>query len=317
MKVSVDIIIVNWNSGGLLKDCIDSAKEITQGNFILQRLVIVDNASSDNSLDSINLSLLPLIVIRNSSNLGFAAACNQGAKDSSADLILFLNPDTRLFNDSIDKAVSFMSSHGDDIGILGVRLIDDYGITSRSCARLPTPLSFLCFMFGLDRILPDYFEGHFMTEWDHLDNRYVDQVMGAFFLVHRSLFIELNGFDETFFVYFEEVDFTKRALARGCRTFYLSDASIYHKGCGVSEQIRATRLFYFLRSRIQYSYKHFHFIPATLIMLNTVLTEFISRLLLTILKKSKSQAAETIKGYIMLWRSLPEILKNSFHGFKS
>ena len=316
MKVSVDIIIVNWNSGALLKECVDSVKEISWGNFTLQRLVIVDNASSDNSLESVDSSFLPLTLIKNPSNLGFAAACNQGAKDSLADFIIFLNPDTRLFNDSIDKAVSFISSHSGDIGILGVRLIGEHGLISRSCARLPTPLSFLYIMLGLDRILPEYFKGHFMTEWDHLENRYVDQVMGAFFLVPGLLFRELNGFDETFFVYFEEVDFTKRALLQGYRTFYLSDVSIYHKGCGVSEQIKATRLFYFLRSRIQYSYKHFHFIPATLIMLNTVLTEFISRMALTMLNRSMSQAVETIKGYTMLWGSLPEILKNSLHGLK-
>src|SRR6185503_16033407 len=111
----------------------------------------------------------------------------------------------------------------------------------RTCARFPTPGRFFAKMLGLDRILPGIFPSHFMTEWDHATNREVDQVMGAFFLVRRSAYEALAGFDERFFVYFEEVDFALRARARGWSTYYLTQARAYHEGGGSTKQIRPAR----------------------------------------------------------------------------
>src|SRR5205823_7218964 len=134
------------------------------------------------------------------------------------------------------------------IGIAGIQLLDADGRIARTCARFPTPGRFFSKMLGLDTILPAAFAPHFMVEWDHNHNREVDQVMGAFFLVRRSVFEALGGFDERFFVYFEEVDFSLRARKLGWRTFYLSVAQAYHWGSGpVTKPAQATRLFYSLR----------------------------------------------------------------------
>lgn len=308
MASSVDIIIVNWNAGPLLRECLKSIADASQPDLV-PRTVVVDNASTDKSLQSLDDVQLPHTIVRNERNRGFAAACNQGAKDSTANYLLFLNPDTRLSTGALAGPVAFMdrSEHG-HIGILGIQLVDGNGRVLPTCARFPTPTRFFYAMLGLDRFLPRVFPPHFMVEWDHRDSREVDQVMGAFFLVRRSLFEALGGFDERFFVYFEEVDLSVRARAVGWRTFYLSDFQAYHRGGGATERIRPMRLFYLLRSRILYGYKHFNRWTATLLTLSTLFLEPVSRLLQAVVRRSPTLFWDTVKGYALLWRAMPSAL---------
>ena len=90
---SLDVIIVNWNAGPLLRRCLTALTEARSPSFTLARVVVVDNASSDGSLDGLSDLSLPLQIVRNASNRGFGAACNQGAAGSTSDFLLFLNPD--------------------------------------------------------------------------------------------------------------------------------------------------------------------------------------------------------------------------------
>lgn len=309
MPNSLDIIIVNWNSGTQLKTCLESLCAIDLDGVFLRRVVIIDNASQDNSIGGLEILELPLTIIRNEINIGFAAACNQGAKDSIADYLLFLNPDTSLFEGSLAKPIHFMAQkNNQNIGIVGVQLIGDEGHISRSCARFPTVGAFFSKMFGLNRLMPQVFLNHFMLEWDHQDDREVDQVIGAFFFVRRSLFKELDGFDEAFFVYFEEVDFSYRAWQAGWKSFYLASAQAYHKGGGTSETVKGTRIFYSLRSRILYGYKHFGWMQGSLLLLGTVLIEPISRLLLATSRISLPEIGQILQGFSLLWRAIPRVM---------
>ncbi len=306
MAASVDIVIVNWNAGPQLVECLESIT--AAGHDIrLKRLVLVDNASTDRSSERAEIVGLPLVLIRNDRNRGFAAACNQGAKGSSADYLLFLNPDTRLLPDSLASPLVFMERpENQSIGIAGIQLLDPDGNVARTCARFPTTGRFLSKMLGLDRVLPTAFAPHFMVEWDHSQNREVDQVMGAFFLVRRSVFEALGGFDERFFVYFEEVDLCVRARRRGWRTFYLAIVQAYHLGSGqLRRSAQARRLFYSLRSRIVYAHKHFSHWEATLVTLGTLFVEPVSRIVVALARRSLSQVAETVKAYALLWAAVP------------
>jgi hypothetical protein len=307
----MDIIIVNWNSGGQLRDCLESIVSTRRDGFKLNQVVVVDNASSDGSADGLEDLGLPLTALRNTVNRGFAAACNQGAKRSRADYLLFLNPDTYVNEDSLAKPLIFMEkTFSQNIGIVGIQLLDDDGKIARTCARFPTPGRFFSKMLGLDRLFPHVFPSHFMSEWDHRDSREVDHVMGAFFLIRHSIFEELTGFDEQFFVYFEDLDFSLRARQAGWRSFYFADANAHHKGGGTSEKAKAMRLCYSLQSRVWYGYKHFDWWPATCLMVGTLLLEPIARFMLNASHRSTIEIKETIKGYCILWSKLPALLKS-------
>jgi len=312
MEKTLDIVIVNWNAGRLLYECLESIALADRTGFYLKRVVIVDNASTDSSLSELEKLDLPLHIIHNSINLGFAAACNQGVKNSSADYLLFLNPDIRLFHDSLSKPINFMASTDNKgIGILGIQLIDDKKKVSRSCARFPTPMLFLSRTLGFDILFPSIFKSHFMKDWDHKENKIVNHVIGAFFLVRHALFNELGGFDERFFVYLEDVDFSLRAKELGFDSYYLIEAQAYHKGGGTSEQIKAVRLFYSLRSKLLYSFKHFCLKASISLLLLTLFVEPIMRIFFSVIKLSGKGVLETLKGYALLWSNLPIFLKKT------
>src|SRR4051812_17612693 len=101
-RASVHVVIVNWNSGAQLRECLTSFAVTADDDVTLSGVTVVDNASKDGSADPVDLPSVPLSVVRNSENRGFAAACNQGAEGSNADFILFLNPDTRLMPGSLE-----------------------------------------------------------------------------------------------------------------------------------------------------------------------------------------------------------------------
>jgi N-acetylglucosaminyl-diphospho-decaprenol L-rhamnosyltransferase len=307
MLPSLDIIIVNWNSHKQLRECMGSIIAVDKMAFHLSRVIVVDNASTDGSADGLHEFNLPLYLIQNSHNRGFAAACNQGSSGSNADYLLFLNPDTRLSQQSLNRAIDFMQSlENKHVGILGVQMVDDQRRVSRTCARFPTPLMFFSQILGLNHLFLNPRLSHFMKEWDHMENREVDHVTGAFFFVRRSLFETLGKMDESFYVYLEDLDFSLRAYRNGWRSFYLADVQIYHRGGGTSEQAKPHRLFYSLRSRILYGYKNFARGTATALMLGTLFLEPVTRIGFALLQAKPSQVVETLKAYALLWRSIPQ-----------
>jgi hypothetical protein len=309
MLPSLDIIIVNWNSGGQLGECLASIARCQRDSFQLDRVVVVDNASADGSADIEDTKGLPLVLLRNSVNRGFAAACNQGAKGSSADFLLFLNPDTVLEPGSLAGPVGYLDSKdGKQAGIVGIQLVNEGGEVMRTCARFPTPWRFLTGAVGLDRLCPGWFPGHFLTEFDHRSARAVEQVMGAYFLMRRSLFEQLGGFDERFFVYFEEVDFAMRAHIAGWPSMYMAEWRAMHHGGGTTRAIPAARLFYSLRSRLLFARKHFSSGEALFVLFVTLLVEPVTRAAYALARLSLGETGATIRAYYKLWRALPRII---------
>jgi N-acetylglucosaminyl-diphospho-decaprenol L-rhamnosyltransferase len=299
---SLDIVIVNWNAGALLQPCLDSIASAIREGFELSRVVVVDNASSDGSATNLRPESIPLFTIHNAVNLGFAAACNQGGRGSRASYLLFLNPDTVLASNSLSTAARFMESkRNSQVAVCGLQLVDDQGKIAASCSRFPRPRHFYAHMFGLNHLFPRRFQNSLMQEWDHGDTRAVDIVMGALLLVRREVFEALGGFDERFFVYYEEVDFLYSVQRAGWKSFYLNTAQAYHKGGACSSRSKAMRLFYSLRSRIIYGYKHFGRASATAVALGTLLVEPFSRLAYAAVRGSVQEIGDTFKAYAILW----------------
>ena len=304
--LNLSIIIVNWNSRSQLAEVVTSIGQYHHD--LVSSVIIIDNASTDDSLDRVEaLKALPLNlrIIRSSINLGFGSACNIGAQKSDSEYMLFLNPDAALHADTLPKALAYMQDTANaEVGICGVQLLDEAGHVSRHCARFATAAGLVVHAMGLDRFFPRL--GHVMGEWDHADNRRVDHVIGAFFLVRSSVFQLLQGFDERFFVYLEDLDFSYRARQAGWCSVYLADAQAFHAGGGTSNQVKGRRLFYSLRSRLLYSFKHFSWVGATGVLLATLFIEPISRSTLALLHHSWSEFKETWSAYGLLWCWLPK-----------
>ena len=302
MIPQLDIVIVNWNAGDYLRDCIRSMKEALTDSFELKNIVVVDNASSDNSLDTIEKIDPRVKVIRNDSNVGFGKACNKGVWSCNSEFILILNPDTRLFSNSIDPVMQFLLNEvNKEIGMVGVQIIDEDENISRNCARFPTPIGIIYRSFGLDRLFPKVFKTHFMVEWDHKDSRIVDQIMGSFIILRRDLYEKLKGYDDDFFVYYEDLDLAYRGYKLGYKNYYLADAQVYHKGGGTSENVKAARLAYILHSKLIYSRKHFGKLSFYLILLTTLVFEPIVRVLHSLFGSSISQTKEVFLAYKQLY----------------
>ena len=297
-----DIIVVNWNAGLQLRTCIDSITHHAHG--LVDQTIVVDNGSKDGSEASVK-DVPHITLIRAGANVGFGKACNLGARQAKSEYLLFLNPDAALYADTLLKALAFMQGPANSkVGICGVQLLDEAGHVSRSCARFPSVVGFVAHAVGLNRFFPRL--GHFMAEWDHVQTRQVDHVIGAFFLVRRELFNALHGFDERFFVYLEDMDFSYRAHQAGWRSVYLTDTQAFHAGGGTSNQVKARRLFYSLRSRLLYAFKHFSWMGAFAVLLATLLVEPLSRSALALMRRSWAGLKETWAAYGMLWRWLPQ-----------
>jgi N-acetylglucosaminyl-diphospho-decaprenol L-rhamnosyltransferase len=309
MNAKLDIVIVNWNSGAHLRRCLDSIQRGSREGFDLARVVVVDNASTDGSTDGLCYLDWPLKFLRNSENRGFAAACNQGAKGSRADYLLFLNPDTTLAPKSLAAVIEFMEKPGNSkVGACGIQLVDGQGQVLRACSRFLRPSHFLVNILGLNRLSSKWFQNDLMRDWDHLESRQVDAVTGAFLLLRREIFEALGGFDEEFFVYLEDLDFLHAVHKAGWQCYYLATTTAYHRGGGCSAQAKAARLFYSLQSRILYSYKHFGRAAATGILIGTLLVEPFLRVALGVGHGSLLEVQDTFRAYGMLWRRLPKIV---------
>jgi GT2 family glycosyltransferase len=296
----IDIVIVNWNSGDYLAKCIRSVFASENENLI-GKVVIIDNNSADGSAGNI-IADNRITIIRNEENLGFSKACNQGFHICTSDYVLLLNPDAMLLVTTLNECINFMNRNK-DVDILGCALLDDSGIKTKSCSRFPSPLRIFFDASGLSKIAPGIFNpSTLMTDWDHNESREVNQVMGAFMFMRRKLFDQIGFFDERFFVYYEEVDFSRRLIAAGGKIFYNKDIAAIHSGEGTTKSVKAFRLFLSLRSRLQYAKKHFNTGGYWLVWISTFLIEFFTRTISELLKANITGIKEIVKGYTLLIR---------------
>jgi GT2 family glycosyltransferase len=311
--MKIDIIIVNWNSGDQLTKCLSSIDCF--GRRLVSKVVVVDNGSVDGSADNIEGFGFCLQVIFNRHNIGFARACNQGARECNARYLLFLNPDTEVFNESLVVPLNVLEdAKNSDIGICGLQLVDEKGTVGRTCAYFPSLRRLTFQAVGLNKVDRLRGQGVHMDDWNHLSSRSVDHVIGAFFFMRRAVFETLKGFDDRFFVYLEDVDLSLRARKAGWRTIYTTDSQVFHKGGGTSHQVKAKRLFYSLRSRLLYGFKHFPRWQAWMLAGITLIVEPFSRSAFSLIRGGREDFRNTWNGYGMLYSDLPNILAIQYNG---
>lgn len=308
---TIDIIIVNWNAGNQLVECIESIMQSDKNGFEILNIIVVDNASTDNSLNSLKKYIPLITVIKNKKNIGFGAACNLGANGSIADYLLFLNPDTVLFKKSLEIPINYLEQNlNRNTAVCSIMLINEKGQINKTCTKLPKPKHFLYKIIGIDRLFPKYFDDYFMKKFDHRSNKKVDHVIGAFYLVRKNIFFNLNGFDTKYFVYLEDLDLSNRIIKSGYKIQYLADAQAFHRGGGTSENIKAIRLYYSLESKLIYSYKHFDKLNFLILFIAIIFIEPLTRIILALMHYASRDTKETIEAYYLLYKNIPKNIKN-------
>ena len=296
-------VTVNWNGGSKLSDCVLSFLSAEKPEQT--QMIVVDNNSSDGSERWVAEAAAQnnsVTLIRSQSNLGFGNACNLGVHHVKASRfdpthIIFLNPDTRLEADTITKLIGADCMRMPEIGIFGVKQIDDTGIAT-SCSNFPTALNFWIKYCGLERLFQKWaWAQHHLQGFDHNIPRQVDQVMGAFLCVRAHVFDQLKGFDPRFFVYFEEVDFCLRCKNAGYAVWFEPSSQIWHHGGGTTETAKGFRLYLSLSSRIRYFHKNRNFLNLMSILVLTFGVEPIARSANLIRRGRFKELSDLARGY--------------------
>lgn len=243
----VSIIIVNWNTGDLLEECLDSLKRMDPGPSF--EVCVVDNASTDSSVDTIRRRYPDVHVIANTLNAGFAAANNQGAASARGRYLLLLNPDTVAFPNSLAELVRFTDAHP-DAGAVGPRLLNSDGSPQRSCWRgQPGVASALVDGLYLWKI-----PGAPLTSRLEIDPGAVqepievDHILGACMLIRRDAWDRVGSLDEGFFLYLEETDWCVRATKAGWKIMFNPATAITHLGQQSSHRHPTGGMVHFYRS---------------------------------------------------------------------
>lgn len=226
--MDLSIIIVNYNVKYFLEQCLCSVQRAVQG--INAEIIVVDNKSTDNSIAYLEPVFPAVRFIGNKENHGFAHACNQGLALSSGKYILFLNPDTILPEDCLEKSMAFLQARP-DAGALGIKMLDGSGnFLPESKRSFPSPLTSLYKLSGLARLFPHsaVFAKYHLGNLDENQDHEVDVLAGAYMMIRKEVLDQIGSFDETFFMYGEDVDLSYRIQKAGFSNHYFSGSSIIH-----------------------------------------------------------------------------------------
>lgn len=296
-----DIVIVNWNSGTLLYQCIQSLGERVDMD-LLGKLVIVDNASSDDSLSKLDDLHVSFTVKKLDRNIGFGAACNLGASECASSWVVFLNPDTRIDESPFPRLREACEQSG--VGVVGIKLLDESGRIQKHTENQPNFLGLIFRGLGIMRHLPPWIETGRNNDWDHETSANVEHVIGAFYCIKRSLFEVIGGFDERYFVYFEDMDLSKQVLKREFRILYLAEAYAIHVGGGATEKVKAMRLFLGQNGRVHYARKYMGTLAAVAVLFSCLTLELALRLVRGLVQ---GEFGEVLKAARMLIASIPSV----------
>ena len=250
MKLSV--VIVNYNVKHFLEQCLYSVQKAAAGLDV--ETIVIDNASTDGSRDYLQPKFPLVEFLYNQKNTGFAVACNQGLALAKGEYILFLNPDTIVAEDCFHKCLEFFQNHP-ACGALGVKMIDGSGTFLKESKRsFPSPFTSLYKLFGLSILFPRSrtFSRYHLGHLDKNETHEVDVLAGAFMMIRKEILDRIGGFDETFFMYAEDVDLSYRVQKTGMpsggsyRNYYFAGTTIIHfKGESTKRgSLNYVRMFY-------------------------------------------------------------------------
>ena len=258
MKLSV--IIVSYNVKYYLEQCLETLYRSGEG--VEMEIFVVDNASTDGTQEYLKTKFSQekfptLRLIENTVNIGFGKANNLALRESKGEYILFINPDTMVGEECLKTCVNFLDKH-EDAGALGVRMLKPNGAFAPESRRgMPTPFTSLCKVSGLSKMFPRsrLFGRYYMQYQDEWKENKIDVVSGAFMMVKHQVLDRVGGFDEDFFMYYEDEDLCQRIRDVGKKVVYFPKIKILHWG-SQSVGSKKTQKKYFYESQEYYFQKH-------------------------------------------------------------
>ncbi|OGJ93185.1 MAG: hypothetical protein A2248_17590 [Candidatus Raymondbacteria bacterium RIFOXYA2_FULL_49_16] len=276
--VSLSVIIVSYNVSGFLDHCLDSVIKACTG--IRAEIIVVDNASTDTTVEMVRNKYPGVALIENPRNVGYSAANNQGITRARGAYSLLLNPDTIVPSNACTLSIDFLEKHP-DIGLMSLKIVNADGTFQPACRRgFPTPTTAFYRMTGLSHLFPrsSRFGKYNLTFLDEDAESDVDAVCGAYMMVRTSLLKDIGGFDEDFFMYGEDIDLCYKIKERGSRVYYYPASEIIHFKGESSRKNRLQSALNFYNSMFIFSKKHFgqrmSFFPKWLLFLGIFLNAF-------------------------------------------
>ena len=277
LQVDVSVIVVNYNTAHLLHEMWASLAR-ARGELRVQ-VIVVDNASRDDSVAVLRRDFGQAQLIFNEANVGFGRANNQGLALATGRYVLLLNTDAFVAPDTLSKTIAYMDAQP-DCGVLGVRLVGSDGELQPSCRYFPTPWNVFLARSGLAR----FFRKARLVDdmdWDHASVRECDWVVGCCYLVRREVIDQVGLFDPRFFLYLEEVDHCQAVKQAGWKVVYFPDTSVVHLGgesaksdsqlTSIGKQISALQI----ESELLYFRKHHGIIGLLLFIALTNVADFL------------------------------------------
>ncbi len=262
MKLAV--IIVNYNVKYFLKQCLESVYNSTSLENI--EVYVVDNDSKDGSVEMMVESFPKVKLIANKKNVGFSTANNQAIKETNADYVVLLNPDTLVQSDSFEKVIKFMDEHP-DAGGLGVTMIDGNGkFLPESKRGLPTPEVAFFKIFGFSKIFPKSkkFGKYHLGYLDKNETHKIEVLSGAFMAMRMETLDKVGLLDEDFFMYGEDIDLSYRITQGGYENYYFPGTTIIHYKGESTKKSSVNYVYVFYKAMAIFAKKHFESNKASL-----------------------------------------------------
>ncbi|MGA2092320.1 MAG: glycosyltransferase family 2 protein [Sedimentisphaerales bacterium] len=254
--IDASIIIVNWNTKDRLKECLCSIYE--QNVRCTYEVIVVDNASSDGSIEMVKREFPRVILVENQENKGFAAANNIGINAAKGRYYLLLNSDTVVLGNVIDEVVSFADSES-RVAVVGCRVLNPDRTLQPTCFMFPSLLNMILSSIYLYKLFPRsrFLGREQMTWWNRDDTREVEVVTGCFMLVRRQAVEEVGVLDERFFMYGEETDWCYRFKQAGWKVVFAPVGQIIHFGGASSSKMAAGKTLQLRGAILQFIAKHY------------------------------------------------------------
>lgn len=266
---NLSIIIVNWNTREMLQACLDSV--FARSDRLVFDVIVIDNASDDGSANMVADVFPQVRLIRNTRNVGFAAANNQGFEIACGRHVLLLNSDTIVHGDVLERSVEWLDAHP-TVAAMGCRVLNTDGSVQKTCSMYPSALNQVLLTSGLSRLSWPRFLGRYqMADWKRDVEHEVEVISGCYLLVRKSVIDAIGPLDEAFFFFGEETDWCKRMRDAGWSLMFAPVGEITHHGGGSVKKLNDKRDVMLSEAIVRLHRKHSGYVGAMLIFLVIVL----------------------------------------------